>query len=326
MKKISIIIPMYNSFSRLKPCLKILENIPRKRIEVIVVDDCSTDGSYEKAIEYAEHGLLDIKILKNSKNVGPGASRNHGIEFATGDYITFVDSDDCLCADFYDRVNAFMEKDIDCVIFDYMNVSETGEKISSGKSIGNNTIKEGNLDPQVALVYVYGSTCGKLYKKKIIDQYHICFGEFFRSEDMPFTKEALARCKSIYYLPEELYSYVQVASSLMHDSSLNDEKNCQKAFQILSTRLTKAGYNEELQAIELREVLNNSVLTKIGRGCSTSEIVSYINKKYKREYIQNKYFRGYPLHVKIVTLLAYVRCVFMLRLIWRIKKWKRARS
>lgn len=323
MRKISIITPMHNSFALMISNLKVLETMPVGSMELIIVDDCSTDGSYEKAVQYADSSSLDIKILKNEKNAGPGVSRNRGIAAATGEYITFVDSDDYVCNDFLKKLNPLMEQNIDCIIFDYTYVTNAGKKILSGTSVGRKDVCEGFLDNKKAFVYTYGSPWGKVYKKDLIDRNHIRFGEFFRNEDMPFTKVAIVRSKRIYYLEQELYNYVQVGSSLMHNTALNDEINCQRAFSMLSDSLADSDLKEELLSVELREVLNNSVMIKISRGCSNGEIREYIKKNYRIDHIHNQYFGAYPLYVKLISWAAYTQCVGFLRILAGIRERKK---
>ena len=105
MIKISIVTPMYNSFDMLKRNLDVLGRQNCCEIELILVDDCSIDGSYEKALEFSKTASYEVVVLKNEKNGGPGVSRNNGIKRASGEYITFIDSDDYLSDDF--SVKAF---------------------------------------------------------------------------------------------------------------------------------------------------------------------------------------------------------------------------
>lgn len=319
MKKISIVIPVYNSFGLMKRLLEMLEKMPAGSVEAIVVDDCSPDGSFDAARDYARQSSLEMKVLQNEKNSGPGAARNLGIGAATGEYITFVDSDDYLEDSFYSQISGLLEQEPDCIIFDYTEVSQAGEALLPGKSIAAARVQPGLLEPKFALVYTRGSPWGKIYKKSIIDRNGIRYGEFYRSEDMPFTKHALAKCSSIYYLNCPLYNYVQLPTSLMHNRKLDDERNCQRGFRLLSSNLAGAGLERELLAIELREVLNNSVLIMAGRGCSCREILAYIGRSYRREHIRSPYLSGYPRHVGVITRLAYWRCVPALRLIAHIR-------
>lgn len=315
MHKISIITPVFNSFSLMTQNLKVLEKWPDGVIELIVVDDCSTDGSYERAVEYAQNSRVNMVILKNEKNAGPGVSRNRGIEVATGDYITFVDSDDYLRPDFIEHMKPLMDQSVDCVIFDYQSVSDIGVTLKSGTSIGMKKVQEGFLDNKTAFVYTHGSTGGKMYKKDVIDRYHIRFGDLFRNEDMPFTKNAIARSRCVYYLKQELYYYVQIGTSLMHNTSLSDERNCQKAFRMLSDNLADIDLKEELLSIEMREVLNNSVLIKLSNGDSGRKIRSYIKDNYRLEHLHNRYFYAYPFYVKLISWAIYTRCIWIIRIL-----------
>ncbi|PWX16163.1 hypothetical protein CYK66_10230 [Clostridium perfringens] len=92
--KYSIITPMYNSFNYMKRFFESFENQTMKNFEIIIIDDCSSDGSYQKLLEFIKTIKLNIKVLKTSKNSGPGNARNMGIKAAKGEWITFVDNDD----------------------------------------------------------------------------------------------------------------------------------------------------------------------------------------------------------------------------------------
>ena len=324
MCKLSIIIPMYNSFKYMKKNLKILEKqINKNDFEVIIIDDCSSDTSFQDAKVYAKKTTLNISVYKNEKNLGPGVSRNEGIKYSSGDFITFIDSDDYVDSSFIVKIWRYLNEDIDCLIFDYALISENGSYISGGKSIGSKKITPGYIDNKEALVFVYGSTCGKIYRKKIIIDNNVRYGNLFRNEDMPFTKHALAKSSKIYYLAEELYYYVQVKTSLMHTEALMDEKNCQSGFDLLKKSIESDHLDVELESIELREVLNETVLIMIAKNLPLKKINDYVRKRYNKRYIKNKYFHMYPLYVKVVTILIYFRMYWIISLIWRYKKWKK---
>ena len=326
MKKISVIIPMYNSFHMMERNFSVLSKQVDAEIEIIIVDDCSADDSFIKAKEYAEKSELNIIVIKNDKNGGPGYSRNNGIKYATGDYFTFVDSDDYLSDDFSTIIAPYLAEEYDCVIFDYANVDENGTVLSYGKSIGGKNIQPGNLEPKTAFVYTYGSTCGKIYKKELVVNNDIRFGELFRNDDMPFTKVAIALSERVYYCNKCLYMYVQHSNSLMHNESLINEQNSQIAFSLLSEKLQGRGFEEELLALELREVLNNTVLIKVAKKESRKDIIQFIRLKYKKEHFKNKYFSDQPTYLKIISWCAYYRLIFLIKLIWKYKRWKRSKA
>ena len=91
MPLLSIIIPCYNSYSKLQFGLRRIEAQNHHELELIVVDDCSTDNSYVRLQEFAKSCVLNFKIFKNEENSGPGITRNNGLKFASGEYVTFMD-------------------------------------------------------------------------------------------------------------------------------------------------------------------------------------------------------------------------------------------
>lgn len=103
MAKISIIVPIYNTEDYLRRCLNSLKNQTEKDIEFILIDDASNDNSLEIMEDYQKKDPR-FKIITNSKNQGVSIARNKGIEQATGQYIGFVDSDDYLDLDYYEKL------------------------------------------------------------------------------------------------------------------------------------------------------------------------------------------------------------------------------
>ena len=107
MKKITIITPMHNSSKHIVECLESVINQTYKNIEIIVVDDASTDNSLELVKNIKDNR---IKVIELKENVGAGMARNKGIEAATGNYIAFLDSDDYWVLDKLERQVQFMEE------------------------------------------------------------------------------------------------------------------------------------------------------------------------------------------------------------------------
>lgn len=316
--KLSVIIPMYNSFEILRKKLYKLEKIQKFQIEIIIVDDYSSDNSYELACAYAKESPVQLVVIQNENNYGPGISRNNGIKHATGDYITFLDSDDYFSDEFESQIANLMKQDIDCIIFNYRMVSQSGKKIGSGKAIEID-LKEGFIPIKDAFVYTFGSTMGKIYKRSIIEKNDVRFAELYRSEDLPFTKKAIAVSKQIFYLPRELYMYTQSETSLMHRAELNDESNCQKAFVFLKEGVKYYGFEEELKAIEVREVINNGLMILFENGATKEVIKKYLIDNYSLNLLKNKYFCRYSKHVKVITILSCLRAFLLLKLIYAVR-------
>ncbi|WP_157159380.1 glycosyltransferase family 2 protein [Brachyspira pilosicoli] len=103
MIKVSIVVPVYNVENYLRECLESIINQTLKEIEIICIDDCSTDNSYSILEEYSKKDDR-ILLIKNPKNMGVSYSRNIGIKESKGEYIGFIDSDDYISKDYYENL------------------------------------------------------------------------------------------------------------------------------------------------------------------------------------------------------------------------------
>lgn len=104
MPKVSVIVPVYNSEQELRDCLDSLVEQTEKDIEIIVIDDASTDNSPEIEAEYQKK-YPNVKVYRNERNLGQSETRNRGIELAEGDYIAFLDSDDYVNPGMYEELD-----------------------------------------------------------------------------------------------------------------------------------------------------------------------------------------------------------------------------
>ena len=118
MPKVSVIIPVYNTEKYLRRCFDSVVNQTLSDIEIICINDCSTDNSLEILQEYASKDKR-IKLIDFKVNKGAAIARNIGIDAATGEYIGFVDSDDFVDLDFYEKL--------------YKKAAETGADAVKGK-------------------------------------------------------------------------------------------------------------------------------------------------------------------------------------------------
>lgn len=122
-KKISVIVPVYKTESYLKKCVDSILASTYENIEVILVDDGSPDGSGKICDEYAEKDAR-VRVI-HKENGGLSSARNAGLDVATGDYVTFVDSDDYIAADIYEKLVARLEQcNADIAMMGIMPVSE----------------------------------------------------------------------------------------------------------------------------------------------------------------------------------------------------------
>jgi len=226
--EVSIIIPVYNVEKYLSQCLDSIINQTLKEIEIICVNDGSTDSSPQILEEYA---LKDerIKIIKQENN-GVGASRKAGLEFANGEYIAFVDSDDWVELDTYEKLykNA-ISNNSDVVMYDTKRYDENKDEYSyyEGFDIANH-LNDSNIDFN-RFIFNYKdikpfflnrsfSAWSKIYKSEFLKGYDdFYFPKNVSCEDVPFHVQVLLRAKRISFLNEKLYNY--------RTSNINSEMN-----------------------------------------------------------------------------------------------------
>lgn len=209
---ISIIVPVYNVEKYLRECLNSICNQEKIKSEIILVDDGSTDGSGAICDEYA-HEYTNIKVI-HQKNQGPGSARNAGLDIMTGDYVSFVDSDDYIAADMYESLLQAIiqtESDIACcghmrVIDGKVTVAErpvTDAVILSGREIIRNLM----LDKEMTY-----SPCDKLFKAHLFKEVRFP-EENLPSEDLPCLYRILKNAEKTAYIGEAKYYYRLVMTS-----------------------------------------------------------------------------------------------------------------
>ncbi len=274
--KYSIITPQYNSFGLMDKYFDSLLNQTVKDFEVIIVDDCSTDGSWEKLQEYIKKSPLDIKLLQAKKNSGPGNARNIGIEAAMGEWITFVDNDDWVSLDLLEKVNNVIEKEnVNCVIYDYYTWFDGKTSIAHSMYMG----KEGKKTVSDCIISVRNHTVGKFYK--LAECKGVRFPIIRRCEDVAFVTQAIEACGNAFYLKAPLYYYRQRPTSLSNNSKM-DYCDIVNAFAILEEKFLRK-YPLEIKNKSVTDVLYGGLLMMCKAGKSNMEIVNYI-KEYERKY------------------------------------------
>lgn len=233
--KISIIIPVYNTEKYLSNCLDSVVNQTFSDIEIICVDDGSTDGSFAILKEYAKKDNR-VTVLKQ-KNKRQGAARNAGLKIAKAPYIFFVDSDDSVdldaCRLLYD---AMITQKCDIVI-NNMSTQTNDENLETRKDSYQQyyditSYPQGIYDNDINIMKWRTSPAAKLYKKEIIDAHKITFPEKLIQEDEAWHWFYFTNVKTIYYLPVSLYNRFVHADSTMQLRDSNYERASDFAYII----------------------------------------------------------------------------------------------
>ena len=210
--KVSVIIPVYNVEKYLRQCLDSLRNQTLKEIEIICVDDGSTDSSFAILEEYCAADPR-IKVL-SQKNLFAGAARNNGMKMASGEYLIFLDSDDFFSATLLEKTyRAGKEKDADVVLFGGMRYDDsTGEYLDAPwyfrKSMlpVKNPFSRKDLGGRL-LEITSPAPWTKVFKRSYIEALHLEFQVQQNANDAFFVLTAIALAERITYVPENLVFY-----------------------------------------------------------------------------------------------------------------------
>lgn len=213
-KKISVIVAVYNTEKYLDRCIESLLNQTYKNMELVIVEDCSTDSSRKLLKKYK--GNKNIKVFYNRENRGLSYSRNYGLKKSTGDFIGYIDSDDYVEPDYYEKLmSSIKDNKSDIAICDIKLVDEQTNKIQRCKCYAN--------DFDVYSVVNNGfaaSACNKLFKRKNIEKYPFAEGKV--NEDIAVVIPTVIQAKKISYA-DTCYFYVQRGGSIQN-SKFSDKR------------------------------------------------------------------------------------------------------
>lgn len=228
MNLISVIVPIYNVENYLAKCLDSIVNQTYTNLEIILINDGSTDNSQKIANEYA---LQDLRIkLINKENGGLSDARNGGLEIFKGDYIVFVDSDDWIAGDMlkhlFDEMVNTQSEIVECAVFYVYGDRNVSNSKTSYKAeyTREDALKE-LINGGVFQTHVWN----KLYKKEVIADIKFPKGKI--NEDEFWTHQVFANAKKIAYFPKPMYHYLQRENSIMGTYSLRKLNGVEGMFE-----------------------------------------------------------------------------------------------
>lgn len=249
---VSIIIPIYNVENFVNCCVDSVCNQSYKNLDIILVDDGSSDNSHSICDEYS---LKDQRVQSlHKKNGGLSDARNYGIKFAKGDFIFFLDGDDIIPIDaILDLVNIQIENKSDIVIGNMIHVGENVGKDFSYIQDGITSIdlnSERAIEETIYQKKFSCSACGKLYRKSVLTV-EFPYGKL--CEDLAVSHVFLSKSKIITYTSKVCYFYRQRQHSIMHqfnprrmdalEFALNFEDFCKLNYKNLSNKVKCRVFN-----------------------------------------------------------------------------------
>lgn len=257
---LSIIVPVYNMAGeqKLNHCLDSLVAQTIEDYEIIAVDDCSTDNSYEILKEYEAKYSDRFKAIHSEVNLHQGGAKNIGIREAKGEWIGFIDADDWIDPKMYEKlINKANETGADCVGCDYSLVNEYTYKI--GQIDHNSSVDQTGVlgdSQKKSLILDSGSLVVKIYKKKMIIDNDLFFPEKIFYEDNAMSNSYLLLNKHYEYIQEPLYYYYQHNASTVHTITKERCEDRMQAGRVMIEEAKRHGfYDAYLSEIEYKFTL-----------------------------------------------------------------------
>lgn len=210
---ISVIVPVYNTSPWLRKCMDSICNQTYPNLQIIAVDDGSTDNSLSILREYAAKDPR-VEII-HQENAGLSAARNAGLRLAKGEWITGVDSDDYLLPHTYKTLMVKLDTKADIVCYGAQSVDENDNKVSLHIM---DILFEGTHTASPKLAQLVSPTFPtKLWKRDFLEQWGLQFAHGLLHEDEILWRQACAVANNIQFIPDKLYCYLQRSGSIMHN-------------------------------------------------------------------------------------------------------------
>ncbi len=320
MKKVSIIVPVYNVEAYLRTCLDSLVNQTLTDIEVIVVNDGSPDNSDKIVSEYAQKYPDIVKSYKK-ENGGQGSARNLGLLKAHGEYIAYVDSDDYVKLDMFEKMYHEAKKNkADIVMCTHTIVNEKSRSEVEEKMF---------LKADTALanaMFNNAGVCNKIYKRELLE------GFTFRTkvwyEDIDFVTKVLMKAKKISFIDEGLYYYLYRSGSTMNNNNINKNLDILASFDSILSYLEEhqeyRKYYPEIEYLAINHIYIAAMVRVINakhvnnKKFVLNKLVTYMNSHFE-SFRQNKYLHLLDRNRKIIYNLIDNKKYWLVKLIFKVK-------
>lgn len=290
--KVSIIVPIYNVEKYLAECLDSLVNQTYKNIEIIAVIDGTKDNSEEIAINYQKKDDR-IRIFSRSENKGLLATRQEGLTYAIGDYVTFVDSDDWIALNMVEKMIEIAEKTGSEIVKcgycrEFISKQEFFHVIDHNKTIYKNQFQE-EFYPTLLETTKFNNICTELIRRNIINIDEIDTSVSM-GEDLLFNLHLYPKIASITLLEECYYHYRYNEESITTSISLNKtmknfedliivngaveklikSQNNEALNQLFNTRMVKFLWDQSIRLVSIKEINRKKTIQLIKERLNTS--------------------------------------------------------
>lgn len=322
---ISIIVPVYNVERYIDQCIESIVNQSYKNIEIILVDDGSKDCSLEKCKKW-ERIDSRIKVI-HQENQGEFGARNTGLHHARGEWLGFVDADDYVEYDMYEKLLArALADDSDCAGCE--DIYEDEEKIKISQSQCEEVIVEGkeNCIFKFLQLKIPGGVCSKLIRKKLIIDNKIVFRNVKHGPDLLFMGEYFTHCRRISLIAHPYYHYIKHSESICNE--VKESKKFDKG--MLSTIKSAAWlfpYIKEMSQDvknEFRAYYSMKIMTVLTYSLEKEDVSKLVQKRLVKNLRKNVIFLVRDkVYSKKFRIMALGMCMNYSIIKWLYNGWKR---
>ena len=296
----SVIIPCYNAIKWIDKALNSLEQQTFGDFEVLIVDDCSSDGTYEYLNDYTLTSKLAIKLLKNERNSGPGTSRNRALKEAKGQYVAFLDSDDWYESSFLEDIYLALKRiEADIVFFDFYRNWENGKEIvMSWTSIFNT-----NSTQKDYMALCYDSLWVMAVKRSLFMELNL--PDLYNAEDTAMVPLLVDKATDIISIHKSLYHYLCRKESLSTSAHEKVYKSFYAAYSFLKEHVSDE-YMDEIVFRGVKMIMYGVVYNAIRAHVPIGEF-EFILREFEisnPNYRSNLYMKFLPMRKRF-----FIKCV-----------------
>ena len=314
--KVSIIIPIYNKEKYLSRCIESVINQTYKKIEIICINDGSTDNSSDIVKEYQNKDKRIILIEQENKGVG--IARNKGIEISTGKYILFVDADDALEIN---TVETYLKySNFDFIISGFCEINENNKRVEylpSRKSIKKEEFL--NFLCNDMNVKFFSPICGKIFLNEIIKKNQLDFKSFNYGEDTHFIFQYMKKIKNIFILDKSLYINYLIPNSLSRSKAYNVKEVWLGMKEILKEGMKILPDNNQLRSFLFLRNIKTILLLAVISNYSLKDFLK-IAIEIKKDFPKNITKNNISIYEKIILFLMKNELFILLYILLLIRK------
>lgn len=315
MCKLSIIVPIYNAGDNLKRCLKSIFTQNLEDVEILAINDGSTDNSSEIAKEYVKRNPEKIAYYEK-ENAGVADTRNFGISKAEGKYILFIDSDDYIKKGLLEELNKYIEQDIDIIKFKLEKVNEKGdilEKVDG--AVFDKCDGQTAFNMLCFSDVLLDSPCIYVFKKELFELNNLRFKTNTEHEDFGLIPLIILKAKSVISINTYGYCYLQTNDSITRNEDYT--KTLKKFNDVLLHYDTMLEFIEKEKLAEstiknVRTYYTNAIILKL-KELKKQDLDVYIKKLKQRKMIDDIQVNNFKQFIKKLILKMNIKIYLKLK-------------